>query len=407
VRGAAAVVLAALVAIAGCGQSADSAGTRITSDTLSIYTSLPLRGARAAVGRGVLRGEKLALDEAGGHIGNLSIGLVALDDTSTATGVWDPGQVAANARQAAENPTTIAYIGDLDSGASAVSVPITNETGVLQVSPLSGYTGLTQPADKGEPAKYYPSGRRTFARLVGTGAQEAHALAAWVRSMGFGRVALAYDGLQEGLGQGNEVERALQSARIEVVDVLRVNPQDGTAELVGNARDLTRKAAPALIYAGAATPVALALLRAVHGRDPGEALFVTSGVVGMPFVAGLQAAEGQVHIISPLVPVARRPADAARMAVRYRERFGAPAPPSALYGYEAMRAILDALRRAGNDSNDRQTLIDAYFHTTAAHSVLGPYAIDERGDTTSPTYGAFRVRAGRLRMERLLTAATG
>ncbi len=404
-RRAAAVVLTALVPIAGCGGGGVSSSTRITSDTLSIYTSLPLRGVRADVGRAVLRGEKLALDEAGGHIGDLSIGLVALDDTKTATGVWDPGQVAANARQAAENPTTIAYIGDLDSGASAVSVPITNETGVLQVSPLSGYTGLTRPADKGEPAKYYPSGKRTFARLVPTGVAEARALAAWIKSLGFDRVALVYDGLQEGLGQGNELERALQSAQVEVVDVLRVDPGDGPSDLVGDARDLARAPAPALIYAGATGPVALALLRAVHGRDPGEALFATSGIAGPPLVSGLRAAEGQAHIISPLVPAARRPAPAGRMAAAYRRRFGAGPPPAALYGYEAMRGILGALRRAGKDGNDRQALIDAYFHTTAGNSVLGPYSIDERGDTTSVTYGGFRIRNGRLRMERPLTPA--
>src|SRR3954447_2969106 len=164
----AAPALAVLALLAGCG-GGGSAGKRITSDTLTIYTGLPLRGLHAETGRAVLRGEKLALHDAGGRVGNLEIGLIALDDTDTATGRWAPGIVAANARQAAQNPTTIAYIGDLDSGATAVSVPITNEIGILQVSPLSEYTGLTQPSDKGEPDKYYPSGRRTFARIVPTG----------------------------------------------------------------------------------------------------------------------------------------------------------------------------------------------------------------------------------------------
>lgn len=400
-----ALPLAAVALLAGCGGNVSS--TRITSDTLSIYTGLPLRGERADVGRAVLRGEKLALDEAGGHAGNLNIGLIALDDTKTSTGNWDPGQVAANARQAAENPTTIAYIGDIDSGATAVSLPITNETGILHVSPLSGYTGLTQPADKGEPAKYYPSAKHTFARLVPTGAEEAAALASWIKAMGFNRVALAYDGLQEGLGQGGELERALHEAKVEVVDLVRVEPSDTPADVAGDAQDLARGPVRALVYAGASVPAALALLKAVHEREPGEAFFVTSGVAGPQLAAGLESAERQVYATSPLIPLGHRPPAARRMAVRYRELFGAPPPPAALYGYEAMRGVLDAIRQAGRNSNDRNGVIASYFRRTAADSVLGPYAIDPDGDTSKAAFGAFRVRDGRLRFDRLLASASG
>jgi branched-chain amino acid transport system substrate-binding protein len=403
VRRAAAVVVAAILvpAAAGCG-SAKTASTKITSDTLTIYTSLPLRGDRAGEGRAVLRGEKLALDEAGGRVGNLAIGLIALDDTKTASGRWDPNQVAENARQAVENPTTIAYIGDLDSGASAVSIPITNETGILQVSPLSDYSGLTQPDDKGEPAKYYPSGLRTFARLVPAGAVEAHALAAWIRAAGIGRVVLAYDGLQEGLGQGSELERALQGAGVDVVDVLRVDPHDDTPDVIGDARDIVRAPAPALVYAGASTKVAIALLRAVHDIDPGEALYATSGVAGPRLAAGLESAQRQVRLSTPILPLDRRPAAARAVAQRYRDLFGAAAPPEALYGYEAMRGVLDAIRRAGSGGNDRQAVVSAYFESAPQDSVLGPYEIDALGDTSAAEIGGFRVQSGRLMFERAL-----
>jgi branched-chain amino acid transport system substrate-binding protein len=49
-----------------------------------------------------------------------------------------------------------------------VSVPITNEAGILQVSPGDGLTGLTRRLARttARPERYYPSGRRTFVRLV-------------------------------------------------------------------------------------------------------------------------------------------------------------------------------------------------------------------------------------------------
>lgn len=403
----AAPALAVVALIAGCGGSGESANTRITSDTLTIYTGLPLRGSRADEGRAVLRGEKLALHEAGGHVDNLEIGLVALDDTSGSTGEWAPGQVAANAREAAQNPTSIAYIGDLDSGASAVSVPITNETGILQVSPLSEYTGLTEPADKGEPDKYYPSGRRTFARLVPTSEEEAHALTTWMKSIGVTSISLAYDGLQEGLGQGVELERALQQAGIQVTDVVRIDPRDGIGDVRGDATDLARAPAQGVVFAGATSSAAATLLRAVHDVDPGDKLFATDGVATPAFAAGLQGAERQAYVTSPQLPLAQRPEAARAMAARYRQLFGETAPPAALYGYEAMRGVLDAIRRAGRHDNDRRAVIAAYFETNAAGSVLGPYGIQRSGDTTSTTFGGFRVGNGRLRFARRLDGAAG
>jgi branched-chain amino acid transport system substrate-binding protein len=54
------------------------------------------------------------------------------------------------------DPTSIAYIGEFDSGASAISIPILNETQIAQISPSDTAIGLTRDgpgADLGEPAK--------------------------------------------------------------------------------------------------------------------------------------------------------------------------------------------------------------------------------------------------------------
>lgn len=399
-------VLAALVP-AGCGGRGDAAGTRITSDTLTIYTGLPLRGLRANDGRAVLRGEKLALRDAGGRAGRFGIGLIALDDTDPSTGVWSPGRVAANTREVVQNPTTIAYIGDLDSGATAVSLPITNELEVLQVSPLSSYTGLTRPADKGEPARYYPSGRRTFARLVPTGAQQARALASWVAGRGIRSVALAYDGLQEALGQGSELERALQAAGVQVVELSRIDPRDRPADARAAAADLTAARAAAVIFAGTSRRAGVALLRAVHGRDPGERLFATSTVLGRPLARRPGAVGRRLEVLSPLLPVARRTAAAQRVAARYQRLFGQPMPPAAVYGYEAMRGVLAAIARARGNGNDRRAVVRSYFASAPRTSVLGPYAIGPLGDVGPMPLGVFASRRGGLRLLRVLRPARG
>jgi hypothetical protein len=95
------------------------------------------------------------------------------------------------------------------------------------------------------------------------------------------------------------------------------------------------------------------------------------------------------------------------MAARYRELFGAPAPPAALYGYEAMLGVLGAIREAGKDGNDRQAVIDAYLGMRVGDSVLGAYSIGEDGEFLGGAIGGFRVRDGRLRLERLLAPQDG
>jgi len=135
---------------------------------LTIYSSLPLQGDSRPQSADVVNGEKLALEEAGGKVGKFTIKYVSLDDATAAAGKWDPGQTSADARKAAQDPSTIAYLGEFNSGASAISIPILNESNTLQISPSNTYVGLTRAegADKGEPDKYYPAGKRTFGRVV-------------------------------------------------------------------------------------------------------------------------------------------------------------------------------------------------------------------------------------------------
>src|SRR3712207_4163874 len=151
-----AVTALALLALAGagCGDDEGTAESLITGDSLTVYSSLPLRGPYAAVSRDLVLAEKLALQEAGGRAGDFSVAYVSLDSTDPETGRWSPGRVASNARKAVQDRQTIAYLGELETGASAISVPILNEGGILQVSPRDTFGGLTARGGRGEPQKY-------------------------------------------------------------------------------------------------------------------------------------------------------------------------------------------------------------------------------------------------------------
>ncbi len=97
----------------------------------------------AGISAEIVDGEKLALAQAGGHVGPFSVGYVSLDDADPNSGKLDPGATASDAKMAAQDTTTIAYLGEYESAATAVSLPLINAAGILQLSPASPYVGLT------------------------------------------------------------------------------------------------------------------------------------------------------------------------------------------------------------------------------------------------------------------------
>jgi ABC-type branched-subunit amino acid transport system substrate-binding protein len=177
------VVLAVALA-GGCG------GGDGGPETLSIYVSLPLSGERAGEGRAISNGARLALAEAGGRVGEFRIKAIYLDDTGGRSR-WSPVASAANARRAAEDSSTIGYIGELDSGATRFSLPITNQAGIAQVSPGATAVYLTRyVTEERSPERYRPSEERTFARLVPDREDERRAALRLTRRLGeVGRVA--------------------------------------------------------------------------------------------------------------------------------------------------------------------------------------------------------------------------
>jgi ABC-type branched-subunit amino acid transport system substrate-binding protein len=181
------VVLAA--AVAGCGGGDDDDGPA----TLAVYVSAPLHGGRAGEGRAIVAGAKLALQEAGARVGDFRIRAVYLDDTGGGP-KWSPVATAANARRAAEDSSTIGYIGDVDSGATRFSLPITNQADIVQISPASTAVDLTREAGGVDPDVYRPSDEQTFARVVPANDVQARAAGLLKRQGTAERAAISPDG---------------------------------------------------------------------------------------------------------------------------------------------------------------------------------------------------------------------
>src|SRR3954469_7586687 len=220
-RAAGACVLALLaLAGAGCGGSGDDGGGPGEGpSTLTIYSSLPLHGADRERSRDMVNAIKLALQESGGKVGPLSITYVSLDSSTAEDGTWTDDRVLDNARTAVRDLNAIAYIGDYDSAATALSLPLTNEGHILQVSPSSTYDGLTRPGGQrpAEPERFYPSRTRTFGRVIPADHVQAAALVGYMKTEGVRRLALLADRDLFGSGLAEQVTTAAARQGIEVL----------------------------------------------------------------------------------------------------------------------------------------------------------------------------------------------
>jgi hypothetical protein len=160
-------VLALVAGVAGCGAETTAEEGEAT---LTIYVSAPLSGPGRADGQAVADGAREALADSGGEAGGFDVVAEYLDVAGRNETRFDAVTAGANARTATEDSTTIAYIGELDSGASRTSVPITNSAGILQVAPGSGASDLVRDETYNDdvPTEVQGTGERTFAQLVPT-----------------------------------------------------------------------------------------------------------------------------------------------------------------------------------------------------------------------------------------------
>ena len=196
-RTAGCLLLALTAALAGCGGSGTTPTTSgdAPGGPLVVYSDLPLDSPAALDMSSMELGEQLALDQAGHRAGGFRVTLESNNDTGNA-GTWSPGATAQAATAASADSDVVAYIGDFDSGATATSLPMTNDAGILQVSPWSPYLGLTDQNpvdDRGDPVRFYPSGHNTFARLVPSDAAQAQGMVTYMRSLGVSRLYVLED----------------------------------------------------------------------------------------------------------------------------------------------------------------------------------------------------------------------
>ena len=349
------------------------AATPSVAHAQTVYSSLPLSGAARVSTKAINTGARLALRQSGNH----SVRLVTLNDATRRAGSWVPENVARNARKAAQDPAAIAYIGEFNSGASEIALPILNEAGVPMISPSNTYNGLTVKAAPGEPDKYYPTGARTYFRLLPNDTVQAAALTTAMRDKGCKQIGVLHDSELYGKQLAAGITSTAARLGLKVV----VNRRSGRTA----PKSLRR--ADCMAYAGITANGAARLFKTAPKKLK---LFGGDGIADRRFAGQLPRSVARRTFIT----IATLPSTAYHLSGR--------TDPYQAFGYEAMKLVLDGIA-AG--ATTKAALINWLHGVQNRPSIIGTYGFDANGDTTLRTYGLYSVSGRSLRYVGAITAA--
>ena len=364
---------AALV-LTGCGTGGapNNSAVTVSGSTLAIYASQP-PGTVDSVSADVLDAERLAFKQSGAKAGHFALRLHVVHGD----------EVSADARQAVSDNTAIAYLGEIPPGTSGVSVQITNELGLLEVSPTDTSVFLTRatPAVKGSPQHFFPSHvnfNETFGRVVPTTAAEAKALVTRMKHQGVKTLTVADDGTDYGASVAQEVCTDASGAGLTV--------------------SASASGADAMFYGGLPDKTATGMLDSVINGSPKVKLYASSALYDDQFVSGLSsAAQGALTVSAPGFMTGSLDAAGQSFVQAFKRTYGHAPAPQAIFGYEAMKAVVATLVKAGTHAASRSTVVGDFRDLTrsAADSALGAYTLNG-GDTNIAPFIFAGVSGGKL-----------
>jgi branched-chain amino acid transport system substrate-binding protein len=395
----------AALGVAACGsssKSSSSGGASTTSGSgggpsINVYSSLPLKGAVSAQTLPTVNGIKLALEQAGGRAGQFKVNYISLDDsTATSPTNYDLNVCQADARKAATDPKAVYYIGEFNSGCSKVVIPILNQAGLAEVSPANTYVGLTtnDPGSApGEPQKYYPTGKRTYLRLVPRDTIQGIAGLVAMKKDGCTRVAVANDKTPYGAGLATQLQLHSKSQGLTITGNTALDP---TSPNYRSYAASVKSQGANCVYTAFNPPGEVQLVKDINSALPTAKIYggdgVCSGGETNPSKGGFPKSIAPLFKCTVATQGLKAYPGGQAFLAAYKAKYGVDNPdPYSIYGYEAMKLGLDTIAGLGSKGNDKAAVLAALFATKSRSSVLGTYGFDANGDTTLTSYGLYKV----------------
>ncbi len=348
-----AIALAGSLALAACGSSSSS-GSGTTGKTVVVSSDLPLQGSSKDASDATNQAIELYLEQIGYKAGDYTIEYKKYDNSTAAAGKWDQAQCTKNATDHVANVAEVAVMGTYNSGCAKIIVPILNQdpTGpMLMVSQANTNPGLTKTWDPGEPDKYYPTGKRNYARVVTTDDNQGRAAAQFMaKDLGVKTCYILNDNETYGQGVAQSFET---EAKKQGINVLGNDPWDAKQPNYTALFQKIKAGNPDCIYLGGIFDNNGGQLIkdkvAVLGDNATVKLMGPDGFTGYPELNKLPEGQGMYLSFPGLTndDLRKQGGAAAKLLDAYKAKYGSdPASSYALYGVAAMQVILEAIKKS-------------------------------------------------------------
>ena len=350
---------------------------------LVVGTDLPLQGDES---KDTNLAIALLVEQQGGKAGQFD---VTIKEYDSSTGE----QCEANGNDHVANAAEVAVVGTFFSSCSKIEVPVLNAdpTGpMLMISHANTNDGLTKPSEAGEPDKYYPTGIRNYARIIGTNDQQGKADAEFAaKELAVTKCVVLNDGEAYGVSIGQTFENAATAVGITVVASEAWDRDKG--DYIALLEGFKSLDPDCFFLAGEADGTDEHLIRdkvSVFGPNSGAVkLLAPDGFIGYESVQQLPEAEG-MYISSTglsLPELVKLGGAAGDFVNAFQTKYGhEPSSAFALYGAAAMQFLLQAI--AASDGT-RKGIVEAAFSGIVipeSESLTGrEFGIDANGDVTA------------------------
>ena len=312
--------------------------------------------------------------------GTYPLAYQSCDDSTAQTGLFDPVKCAANARAYSRDTSVIGVVGPLNSGCAYEEIPVANRADLAIVGPTTSDPGLTRSAFRAPRdalTRLYPTGRRTFARLLAPDDAEAAAAAVLAHRLGRRRVYVLHDG-GYGAALAFYFRRAAMRLGEDVAGQEAWDPRRPLADQV--AARVARSGADSVYLCGLIDTEAALILVALRQALPAATPVIgCSGLLpaSLLFRQAGEAARGVYVALQGLVP--ERLDKVGREFVHDfgATQAGAPVTMFSVYAAQAAEVLLDAIARS---DGTRSSVARELLPTRIRKGLLGSFQIDRRGD---------------------------
>jgi branched-chain amino acid transport system substrate-binding protein len=376
-----------------------------SSGQILVASDLPRQGAQRTQSSQMTRAIKFIFTRHGWKAGKYSLAYQSCDDSTAQAGKWDSGKCSANANAYAQNSSLGMVIGTFNSGCAEIIAPILNRAPngpIAMVSPANTYVGLTHPGPgtvAGEPGKYYPTGKRNYARVVAADDFQGAADAVLTKTLGVKKIFILNDKEAYGLGVATNYKNAAKKLGLKVVGFTAWDGKASSYEAL--AVKIKASGATGVFLGGLICENGGKLIKDIKAGVPSSTkILMPDGFT--PISATVQqggtAAEGAFVSVAGLPNSALKGAGKTFVKAFTKADHRAPDP----YSVYAAQAAEVAVAAIAQSNGTRADITKQLFKINLKGSILGNMSFNANGDVTSNPVTIYRIKGGKSTTYRVI-----